>query len=289
MLLPQEWNRYLVSQDEMARSYHLTGDLNRSWMKKFIAYLCSFYGIDSRLETIESVVHKASFTHIRKTQPVPLAAVFAYTNQGEWNRLLAAAIPAITAGTEETAVFLIKQGQQEPSPDILTSLELAGIENIYLVEISQAESAAEVLAETGKAALMNLCQDNKADGMDRKLSSNPKYLKLSSQPDMRALIWADGINVWNYEIISWANPSMQCTVAGPEADKAPDNFVRTDAPLQELLEQPFDVFFGPDDIFKSCNIPRGFSQDMEPFWIWTELNTGFFKQNRVYWKEITRV
>ncbi len=282
----QEWDKFLITDQELAESYEKVGDLNRSWMKKFIAYLFCFYGHDSRVEYTSIGRQRAGFIHEKVSFPVSKVAIFADNHLRIWNRLLAAAIPAVAAGTNEISVFMIKN-QDESCPELLTSLELAGIENIFLNDRPDAVSAAELISNSPDTSLIDLSSRSL---VDERLFKHPpgteKYLRLSFTSTPRGLIWAENLTDWDYEILKWAHPDIEFIVGGVQASKAPEDFIKTDLEIHQLLQQPYDLFLGNGDIFRSSMIARGFSQGMEPFWLWPEIDRSFFMENRVYWKEI---
>lgn len=282
----QDWNKFLVADQEMALSYEMVGDLKRSWMKKYIACLFSFYGHDSRIEHAFIARQRAGFVHEKVSVPVSRAVIFAESDPETWNRLLAAVIPAIAAGTGEICVFLIKN-QEESSPELLTSLELAGIENIFLNDRAQAGTAAGMISNSADTAIIDLCSRSPVEDIFSKSPANiQKYIRLSFADKPRALIWTERSMAWNYEIMRWAHPDMEFTVGGPFAHEAPEGFAKIGADVHEALEQPYDLFLGDVDIFRTSRIARGFSRGMEPFWLWPEIGKSFFTVNRVYWKEI---
>lgn len=287
MLSLQEWNTCLVDDEVMAQSYQTTGDLNRSWMKKFIAYLMSFYGHETRTEYVETARRKTGFSQTRISFPVPRTVILTDARLKTWNRLLAAAIPAIAAGTGEIFVFLILDDRDELCPEILTSLELAGIENIFVISPENTLSLAQSITEDGPLAIIDLCTQSP---VEKYFYNHPhhtkKYIRLPMQNNPEILIWTDRENIWNYEIIQWAHPDARFTLGGPLSGNGPKNFSRTDADIPELLNKSFDLFLGPEKMFRSGAIPRGFSQGMEPFWLWPEIDNSFFTINRLYCQEI---
>ncbi len=285
MTLSQDWNKFLVSEQELARSYELVNELKRSWMKKHIAYLFSFYGHDYMIERVRSATQRAGFTHEMISAPVSRAAVFFYGHSKAWNRLLAAVIPAAAAGVDEIYVFLTG-GIEQYCPEVLTALELAGIENTFLIDQAQAGSVFRTICSEPGTALMNLCSNTLAqtDSVDFP-SIILKYIPLSFQGKPRGLIWASENSCWDYDTIKWAHADVEFTVGGPLAPKAPPGFKAVMSEGERLLQGPYDLFLGIRNLFRPGVSPRGFSQGMEPFWIWPEIDQSFFKTNRVYWKE----
>lgn len=286
MIPSSNWSQYLVSDQALAKSYELVGDLKRSWMKKYIAYLFSYYGHDPRTQCVRTARERAGFIHETLSYPVPGAVIIARTYPRTWNRLLASVIPAISAGVEHIYVFLI-QNHEELCPEILTSLELAGIENIFLIDCSESSCVPDMLSFVGDAALIDLCTTSP---MENILFKDPgklqKYIRLFFAHTPRGLIWAENSTAWDYDILKWAHPDMEFTVGGPVAHNAPSGFGTTDAPIKQLLSEDYDLLLGPGDIFRSSMVVRGFSPGMEPFWLWPQLDRSFFLINRVYWKEI---
>lgn len=287
MLFLQDWNTCLVSDEVMAQSYQATGDLKRSWMKKFIAYLLNFYGFETRTEYIETARRKTGFSHTRISFPVPRTLILTNASVQAWNRLLAAAVPAIAAGTGEIFILVVKEDNNEICPEILTSLELAGIENIFFTSSEEALSFTRNISEHDPLAIMDLCSRSPVE----KHFYNPalptqKYIRLPLQNKPEILVWAEHKSTWDYEIIQWAHPDAGFTLAGSLPGNAPQNFTRTDAPAPELFKKHFDLFLGPEKMFRSGTIPRGFSRGMEPFWLWPEIDNNFFTINRLYCQEI---
>lgn len=285
MFLYNEWSRFLITDQELGQSYEIVGDLKRSWIKKHLAYLFSFYGHDPSLEKTRSSRQRAGFVHREEARPVPGAVIFADSYPGIWNRLLAAFVPAIAAGVGDISVFLIR-GRGNTCPEILTALELAGIENIFSIDQTQAGSVAD-MTNGLDAVLMDLCtQSPVPDHFLQKPDNVRKYIRLFFDGTPRGLIWTGELEAWDYESVKWAHPDMEFTVGGPQADYVPPGFASTGSGIPEILEEHWDFFLGPEHVFRSSRIARGFSRGMEPFWIWPEIDKSFFMINRVYWKEI---
>ncbi len=286
MFPSKDWNRYLVSDQVLSYSYDFVGDVNRSWIKKFIAYLFSYYGHDSRTECVHKARERAGFVHERVSSPVPGVAVLADSHFKNWNRLLASVIPAAAAGTADILVFLIKNHEQ-PCPEILAALELAGVENIFLIDQQEIRSVAGVLSNARDAAIIDLCSRSPVEDIFAKHpDNNHKYIRLFFDHRPRALVWTERDTTWDYDTLKWAHPDVEFTVSGPLAGKAPSGFTAAQAELHQLPIHSYDLFLGPGDIFRSTRIARGFSRGMEPFWLWPEIDRNFFMINRVYWKEI---
>ncbi|MFO7727187.1 MAG: hypothetical protein R6X11_02555 [Desulfonatronovibrio sp.] len=287
MLSLRDWNTCLVSDEVMAQSYRDTGDLKRSWMKKFIAYLLSFYGHETRAEYIETSRRKTGFSQTRISFPVPRTVILTNTGLKAWNRLLAAAIPAIAAGTDEIFVLLVKEDKDEICAEILTALELAGIENIFFLSPEDALLLSRNISEDGPLAVIDLCTQSP---VEKYFHSHPlstrKYIHLPLRNNPRILVWAEHKSIWDYEIIQWAHPDAGFTLAGPVPGSAPQKFTVTDVPAPELFKKSFDLFLGPEKMFRSGTMPRGFSRGMEPFWLWPEIDNNFFIVNRIHCQEI---
>jgi hypothetical protein len=285
MIPSRDWSQYLVNDQVLAQSYTLVGDFKRSWMKKYIAYLFSYYGHEPRTQCVSSARERAGFIHDTLYSPVPEVLVIAHSYPKIWNRLLASVIPAISAGVEQIYICLIKN-HEEPCPEILTSLELAGVENIFLIDGPETFFA-NILDSVRDAGLIDLCAKSP---MQKILFMSPgkaqHYIRLFFARRPRALIWTENHSAWDYDILKWAHPDMEFTVGGPLAHKAPSGFVKTDAAIQQLLSEKYDLFLGPEDIFRASMVARGFSPGMEPFWLWPELDKSFFRIHRTYWKEI---
>jgi hypothetical protein len=284
MLADKEWSRLLVTDQELEEAYGKVGDLKRSWIKKHLAYLFSFYGHEVSLEKTRTYRQRTGFVYNEAIIPVPAAVMVADSCPGTWNRVLAALVPAIAAGVDNISAFLLRS-KQGVCPEMFTALELAGIEDIFIIEHAQAGAVMEMSMNIN-AVILDLCSQTfvPADFSQRSAIFKT-YIRLYFAGKPRGLIWAGEQEDWDYETVRWANPDMEFTVSGPKAESAPRDFRRSALQDSEILEGKWDIFLGPEHMFNSAGITRGFSRGLEPFWLWPEIDKALFMTNRVYWKE----
>ena len=284
MLSGNGWSRFLVTDQELEKAYETVGDLNRSWMKKHLAYLFSFYGHEISLEKTRTSRQRTGFVFSEAVSPAPGAVILADSCPGIWNRILAALVPAMAAGVGDISVFLFRN-KEGICPEILTALELAGIEDIFLIEHPQVPAVMKMCANAS-SLILDLCFRSPVPADFSQRSCGFKtYIRLFFDGKPRGLVWTGDDHEWDYETIRWAHPDMEFTLCGTKADSAPSGFICSSPQDSEILEEKWDLFLGPEEVFRAAGITRGFSPGMEPFWIWPEIDKGLFMTSRLYWKE----
>lgn len=287
MVTNMDWTKLQVSDAEMEEAYEHVGGLKRSWMKKHIAYLSCMYGLDTSLEVSWSRSFRAGYISRRLSGPFPELFVFADNSHRAWNLLTAAVIPAIASGVGNIYVFLVS-GRQKTCAEILTCLELSGVESIYLLEKSAAVSMIKEFVKSKEIfSVIDMCAESPyKEVRPESPCRRENYTRLVLGPEPQGLIWSEEDSTWDYEIIKWAHPDTRFTVAGPGASRASAHFDTAKKDSRELLARHYDIFLGPWDIFRSSSIAQGFAPGMEPFWLWPNLDKKCFAVNRVFWEEI---
>lgn len=282
---PSNLDQYLISEQLLAEAYDQTGDYKRSLMKKHIALLLDFYGHTPGYQEQQTVNTNTGYTHLKSYTPSKSLSVLLDLEFNAWNRLLAAVIPAAASGVAEIAAFFTGPCKTVPDSATLNALELAGIELIYRIPHRQ-NLLSDPDLHHRSGLIIDFCDKPSSSDLLFSYISKLKSIWLGSLEPMKGLIWADSKLSWNYELIAACHPEIAFTVAGEFIGSFPDfDYTKPD---QHLLEQEWDIFFGPRELFSKVNASRGFTPGLEFSWIWPELDQSFFKSKKFFCKE-TRI
>ncbi|WP_028573919.1 hypothetical protein [Desulfonatronovibrio hydrogenovorans] len=284
MSLSRLWEKYLADDELLASSYDQTGELTRSWMKKHIACLFNCYSPGPVIESTRFNIMRAGFMQKELMAPVSNAFFIMQADHPAWNRLLAAVLPALSAGVPDIFVFLILDQKNEPNPLLLTALELAGIENIVLAGLDEFEQPLEQHNSHDCSVLVDLSGQNIRYDLWSRAFRIQKKIRLGHDARPRGLVWIDPDHQPDYPALGRYHSDVEFFAAGPGVQNAPLEMTRIGTEL-DSASCFFDIFFGPCRIFSKTSIPIGFTRGMEAFWIWPDLDPDFFKTKRYCWKE----
>lgn len=287
MTISKDLEKTLINDNDLEKSYSITGDLNRSWMKKQIACLFNIYnnhgaGFESR-----NVQHiRAGIQQYQARTPFQNLLVFANTSFKAWNRLLALTVPAVTSGIKDINLFFIRDTQAEPWPETLTALELAGIENIYVITHNHLKTLPTTPEMFQNSIIADLCPESISHLFSNLLPDNTEYTRCFYKPSLRGLIWAEAEYTWNLEIITRTHPDVSFTLAGPEIPGNVHGLKVSKNDFSALTNEHWDIFMGSEHLYTQTRIPLGLSPGMEALWLWPHIDNHFFKTRQIYCKEI---
>lgn len=286
MIISKDLEKTLINDDDLEQSYFLTGDLNRSWMKKHISCLFNIYKYNDGFVSTNIQHIRAGIQQYRASAPFQNLLVFVNTSFKAWNRLLALIVPAITSGIKDIDVFFIREPRAEPCPEILTALELAGIENIYVLTQDHLKTLSARFKLCQNSIITDLCPENISHLFSNLLPDNTKYTRCFYKPCLRGLIWTEPEYALDLEIITRTHPDVIFTIAGPEIHKNVHHLEVSQKDFFTLANEHWDIFLGPEYLYTQTHIPLGLSPGMEALWLWPDIDSHFFKTKQTYCKEI---
>lgn len=283
MSITSELDSYLISDDIVAAAYSGTTLKQRAWMKKQAAHLCAHYGLDGHHYT-KSLQHRASdFSRTSMSRPVDYAGLIIDSSPPAWNKLLALLVPAAMQGSTETGVFVLSDNPATINPELLTALELAGIEDIYCLDLDTLKDWLSRQGQDLDCLFFACSRDFNVPDKGSLPFNRHRWLHLPGQKTYRAAVWADKNHDWDWDALAWANPDVYFLAAGEKAGQAPEGFDILDVEPGELKDMDVDVFFGPEEYFKDTRAPLGLSPGLEACWVWPGLDRHFFSSRREFW------
>lgn len=128
-----------------AAAYETVPATCRAALKTGLALACMHFGESDLSCAGETRSHHLGFWRAWSSGPVPWALVFFSSCYAAAARLAAACVPAVLAGVPGVAAVCVGG---RPSPPALVSLELTGVEDIFLMNSRQASA---LLAETARS------------------------------------------------------------------------------------------------------------------------------------------
>lgn len=135
-MTPSEWmqaqwlEEFFISDTLVEEAYELTSDRQKSSLKKTIALLASLYGEFHLLNKVESTLGLGS-TFIETDTPVPCCILFCDAYYSHAAAYLAALMMPVLARVPIILPVFYSDNGTLPSPEILSSLDLAGIEQAF--------------------------------------------------------------------------------------------------------------------------------------------------------------
>lgn len=273
----------LMSEEILARAYEHTSAARRAWIKKQIAHLCACYPADHCLDKETLCRLDGSFSRTSISRHLDFAGLILGSTLPAWNKVLALLVPAVMNHASATAIFITGKKPEEVPADFLTALELAGIEDIYLVSSNLLHTWLHGLDRSLQAAFFVPDSGTSEELAWNLLPGKVKKLALPWKSGLKAGVWAGKQLDWDWDVISWANPDVHFMVAGEQARLAPPAFEVLELDRAEFLDLDMDVFFGPRDLFLQTRAFLGLYPGMEACWIWPGLDPAFFYFHREFW------
>ena len=273
--------RFALDDQILAQSYEQLGDVKRSWLKKLIAHLYNYYGREDCQEKIVSMTYAQGLKSYARVSPWNLLVCVIGRGYRAANKVIAAIMPAIMAGTKEIVVVLEDWGAQDLPDQVLVGLELMGVENILLMD---KDDITGFVRETGSNQGMDglFCLDDKE--IVEQFFREKNCVVWAPRPVNLAGLVIDENVEWNLDVLSWANPDLEFVVLADKKGDWPDNFHVFEGSKKDFWLQPFDVVFAPEVyLLKHKHISLGFGPGHESSWVWPELEKKLFFLQQIVW------
>lgn len=252
-----------VPDDVLASAYASVSDVERSWIKKNIAQIYALHPPGSRDRTGTQTRWSSGLatTSIRLARPwaclvfpdlapglAPEAGSSAENPYSGESLVLpttlvgagpagvaAALVPVMTAGIPDILAILPPSLLQ--SAYLLTTLELCGLENVYVVSPEALSAQIQTLVERAPAGLI---LDMGGVVSRYPLAPMAVHRTMTWTPGPRAplRIWCAADLHWDWWTLEWNHPHTRIEAWGPCRDAAPDQFPRND---------------GGWDVFRGCS------------------------------------
>lgn len=230
-----------VPDDVLAGAYASVRDTERSWIKKNIAQLYALYPpagrdhVSTRIRWSSGLVT----TSTRLVRPwaclvcpapeheagsVPSSPSFSESLAGPAG-VAAALVPVMTAGIPEILAILPPSVRQ--SPHLLTTLELCGLEAIFVVSPEAVASELRTLTAREPAGLI-LDMAGVASHDPLTARAFQRTMVWSPRLADRFRIWCGSVGQWDWLTLEWSHPHARIEAWGPCRDAAPEHFPRND-------------------------------------------------------------
>jgi len=283
---------FLVSEEIMARAYSLSTADERAWMKKQIAHLCADFapkGLQAREETRRSNDFHSS---LKRSGPLEFTGLILDKDLPAWNKILALLVPAVMYKASRIGVFIQDTDPEALPRELLTALELSGIEEIYCLKSKDLLQALPALEQDTRSAFFHFgTKPLEQSGQENRINwlyGQGTTLNLLSGSVLKAGLWAGEDFSWNWKILTWANPDVTFMAAGENAWQAPQDFELLTMNREDFLNLDMDVFYGPVEDFGRSRAFLGLSPGMEACWVWPGLDSSFFTVRRKFWGDLSK-
>lgn len=271
-VLPKWMEKDLVSELRFAEAYEALSSKQRSWIKKNIAFLFSWYGYISKDEQSCLSAWRQGFRSLKLSYPKEWAFLYVDSNAISPSQCIAALFPPLTAGVKKVFALGLKENEMW-TKSLLSALELAGLEDVYQADFNTLNMLLDFLAKGKKEGIIIFLGNNiPAEYWFKYIKDNP-YIKLQSLIcPKRGGIWVDGLQDWDFEALRFLQPSLDLAVWSKENLKLPSSWNITSGTWEDFLRQEYDVLYVPKDKIESAigNAFFVFGPGQECNWIWPE-------------------
>ena len=266
LALPDTLERWQVSDAILARAYTRTGDQGRALLKSCIAMLYESLQPGAPTDRRSEQRFRSGLVQSREqtARPWYLLALDPKVTSGP--QVLAALLPAVVRRISLIAVVRPRSRAGWP-PEVLTALELCGVERIFSPPWSMAGHYPAFLAETGgQGGLACLGFSDfwkRMAPLAQKLRCGPS---LWLEPPATLGIWNEPGLDWDTGAIRFAHPQATLAAYGPGAEKGMTR-VASDAKNFEIAAAGFDTVFAPAG-HRPASTGVCLGPGLEAFWAW---------------------
>lgn len=281
---PDWLEEFIVDEQEFVRSYNHISPLYRTLIKKDIAQIINWYGLDRIKEVAKEYFFQQGFYFVRVIKPKTWALTFLDPRLTSPSLLLAAVLPAKLAGVKNIGLIRLKGESSEddwPQRQLL-ALELAGVENVYSLTQKDAERLIRELSEKNiDLSLINLGWTEISFPLS--LFRNKHISLYCPWIPQKGGVWFKNDLNFDWQTLEFFFPELELSFWNQEKDNQPAKEKKGKADWDHFLEQEFDVLFlDKTDIDQlATQIPIILGPGEEFFWLWPELELNFFCSTRL--------
>lgn len=261
---------WLLGDDEFLLAYEQTGDIQRSRIKKSIAW--NFLQTSekaSRSECLQEKMWTSQFRVRFFSRPLDWVYVWLGADFASSVQLAAALVPPLVFGVKELVVLREDDGQKFPF-SLLTACELSGAELVAQLRREELPAVLQPRFQYGNGALLSL-------GTSLPPLSLPRSVRLwQSPPTLQAgIVFSGGVS-WNLDLLHMVHPSLQFLFWGEPPQEAALDLQAASISVEEFCG---DVLYAPAD-FLTGKAVLGLENGFELAWCWQELDEAFFRVTR---------
>lgn len=282
---PDWLEEFIVDEQEFVRSYNHISPLYRTLIKKDIAQIINWYGLDRIKEVAQEYFFQQEFSFVRVIKPKTWALIFLDPRLTSPSLLLAAVLPAKLAGVKNIGLIRLKDESSSeddwPQRQLL-ALELAGVENVYSLPQKEAERLIRELSEKNiDLSLINLGWTEVSFPLS--LFRNKHISLYWPWIPQKGGVWFKNDLNFDWQALEFFFPELELRFWNQEKDNQPAKEIKGEADWDQFLKQDFDILFlDKTDIDQlATQVPIILGPGEEFFWLWPELELNFFCSTRL--------
>lgn len=279
---PRQIGGLLVDDTLFAHAYEAVPDRFRALMKTCIARLYDWYGPRKDCVGRVSVGWRGGFDSIYSYRPVDYTVVLIDAACASPVRLLAGVVPALACGVSN--VLVVRVGDGEWRPSLLTALELAGQElTVDMTPDQVCQFFEDICSSTSNGLVVDLTDEG--SGVDVHSIASERIGVYAPFFDRTGALWMDDGNSFDLDLLAFAQPDIFFSVHGVECAFPTDNFSHGGEDFQTLLTRTAGVAYVPgphvDAALEHFRIVLG--PGNEGCWVWPDLRPDHFLIHRTAW------
>ncbi len=271
-VLPQWMESNLVTEPNFAEAYESLSAKQKSWIKKNIAFLFSWYGYISKDEQRCLSIWRQGFQSLKLSYPKEWAFLYVDKNAVSPSQCVAALFPPLTAGVKKVFALGLKENEMW-TKSLLSAFELAGLEDVYQGDFNTLNMFLDFLARGKKEGIIIFLGNNAPSEYWFKYFGDNPHIKLQTLIcPRRGGIWVEDPQTWDFEALKFSQPRLDLTVWSEESLKLLSSWNITSGAWEDFLRQEYDVLYVPKNKIESAigNASFVFGPDQECNWIWPE-------------------
>lgn len=266
----------LLADKAFARAYDQVGERGRALLKTAIAEL---YALHPPLDRTGSTAGK----------PLDYALILVGPGFASPVRLLAALLPALTAGVDNVLVVLAGRGRTRHS--LLAACELAGQDRMASLTRRQSRNLTDELSRSamrGAVVLLGLPREQyESVGSSRAARAAEEAggeYRLVVPPEVDSLcLYQDREDLFDRDALEFAHPGTIFRVFGPARGVESGRFLPLDGDFETFLSQPHIAACGQKDRLEAMSEKFGLvlGPGREWCWAWPDIDWKSFSTGRI--------
>ncbi len=300
-VLPAWLEADLIPDQDFGQAYESMDDRQRGWIKACLARLYDRHPPAVGWKVLETGHPRAGYFTLSHSTPLDFAIFLLPLDFSSPARLLAALLPALTAGVGEVLVaFLLQDAPAKgassassplpspvpsPVPALLTALELAGQERACVLTPKSLDRLLAHLNRLGRPGLLY-----SFPGLDAGVLPQPgplgAGLGVAQAPvAAEAGVWLDDPDDFDLAALRFAHPDLRFAVFGP-CPRLPDKgFSRRKGDMERFSASAFDAVYLSEERMGQYlgGAPLVLGPGQEPCWAWPGLSAECFFRPRLGW------
>jgi hypothetical protein len=291
LVLPDWVTSLWVPENQFAHAYEFHSPEQRAWLKKNISQLYTWYAKYAYTYQQSNYLFQSGLKSAIAQKRLDWALFVLEDSFLSPAQLLAAVMPAVMSQVPEIMVARLSSVNGWTDSQLL-ALELAGVENVFVFDLSQLnEFSADLRSWSSNGGLFLL------EGPENNLffkagaTTDSGLVKWCGRDEYRAGLWWDNNYNWDCHSLAWAQPNLSVAVWGAQDFQVqlPQKWTKRTGSWDEFLNSGYDILYvssfeqAQTALQTFANLCLGPGQEV--CWLWPDLGLSNFLSQSICWSD----